>query len=75
MKDPFTGYVPTMPTWTRFELPDGQKLGFIKYNDWRIVHLDPNQKRNLQQAFVGPISKTKAELLTDLDRYAKEFGF
>ena len=71
-----TGYIPKMPTATRYELPDGQKLSYISWaGNWRIVHTDPSMKRQLRDAFVGPIYKTKAELLADLNRYAKEFGF
>mgnify|MGYP001559394931 CR=1 FL=1 len=62
-------------TSTRFELSDGQKLAFTRWgHDWRIVHIDPSVKGN-QGAFIGPIYKSKAELLADLDRYAKDFGF
>jgi len=60
-------------TETRFQLPDGQKLGYEKQgsNLWRIMSIDPGSP----PAAVGPHYKTKAELLADLDRYAKEFGF
>ncbi|UGY15181.1 hypothetical protein HAP48_0042765 [Bradyrhizobium septentrionale] len=34
---------------------------------WRIIATDTDQA-------VGPHYRTKAELLADLDRYAKEFG-
>ena len=72
-------YVPKQPTPTRFELPDGQRLAYIQWaKDWRIVHIDPSNHtdyRSICRAFVGPIYRTKAELLSDLDRYAKEFGF
>ena len=69
-------YVPKIPTSTRFELPDGQRLAYINYDGaWRIVHIDSSISRQLRNAFVGPVYRTKAELLADLDRYAKEFGF
>jgi hypothetical protein len=51
------------PRPTRF--PD---LGYTTYGGiWRIVATDTN-------AVVGPIYKTKAELLADLARYAKDYG-
>lgn len=59
-------------TLTRFALPDGQKLGYMKWGeDWRLVHRSPDSN----DAVIGPIYKTKVELLTDLARQAEQFGF
>lgn len=73
----WSGYIPKLPTLTRFELPDGQRLAYMKYGSgWRIVHIDPNSKRTHGlPVFVGAIYKTKAELLADLDSFAHSFGF
>lgn len=63
---------PFSVTPTRFKTADGQTLSYMKFSgDWRLVHGVPGSA----DAMVGPIYRTKAELLADLDRYAKEFGF
>jgi hypothetical protein len=38
---------------------------------WRFVDMTDPQRN----ALVGPHYRTKAELLADLERYAKEYGF
>ena len=60
-------------TPTRFELPDGQKLAFDKFGPyhWQFIHIDIDKTKSQ----IGPIYKTKSELLADLGRYATEFGF
>ena len=62
---------------TRFEATDGQKLYFGNFGraHWQFVSYDPSMPTGLKFAPVGPIYKTKTELLCDADRYAHEFGF
>jgi hypothetical protein len=46
-----------------------RELGYEKHaaNLWRIVDAETN-------AAIGPFYQTKTELLSDLARYAKEYG-
>ena len=51
-------------------------LGFANINPagaavWRVIDLHDAGR----EAVVGPIYKTKAELLADLDRYAASWGY
>ena len=59
---------------TRFA-EDGQSLLYAKIGNgaWSFFHMDTDAHRNPVR--VGAIYKTKAELLADLYRYAKEWGF
>ena len=60
---------------TRF-VGDGQSLLYAslgKGDGWSIFHMD--KETDIEPHRVGPIYQTKAELLGDLTRYAKEFGF
>ena len=58
---------------TRFVTPDlTQKLCYMQWGkDWRLVI----KENACLPAVVGPIYKSKMELLCDLERFAKEYGF
>ncbi|MCP3017412.1 hypothetical protein [Cupriavidus basilensis] len=54
-------------------------LGYANTNPagkplWRVIDLH-NDLRNDRNAAVGPLYETKSELLADLDRYAKTWGY
>lgn len=47
-----------------------KELGYMEWGgDWRILDLTSGDP-----AVVGPVYRTRAELLADLDRYAGFFG-
>lgn len=53
---------------------DGQELLFanIGVGEWSFFHLDTGETRPHK---VGPIYRSRAALLADAERYAREFGF